>query len=127
VPNLTRTPPGKDEWPNHITSLNEKKFDKFIDKYPLTLVDFWASWCQPCKTLSPRLRQLAKQNKGKVAFAKVNVDSERNLAKRFHVMGIPKVIFFSYGEKISSITGVRPMDEYQKKIDEILVKFETKH
>jgi thioredoxin-like negative regulator of GroEL len=66
-----------------------------------------------------------KNNKGEVAFAKVNVDSERNLAKRFHVMGIPKLIFFSYGEVVTSITGVRPVDEYQKEIDEILNKFQN--
>jgi len=112
-PNLSRPPPKKSDWPDHIISLNNKKFDKFIEKYPLILVDFWASWCGPCKTLTPKFRKLSKEYKGKVAFGKVNVDSERELAKRFHVLGIPNVIFFSYGEKVKNITGVRNITDYE--------------
>jgi thioredoxin 1 len=124
-PDLKREAPGKSDWPDHIITLNHRKFDKFIDKYQVSVVDFWAAWCGPCKTLAPRIRQLSKMYKGKVAFGKVNVDSERELAKRFHILGIPNLIFFSYSEKITNITGVRPLPDIQKKIDEILEKFEN--
>jgi thioredoxin 1 len=123
-PDRTREPPTKKEWPDHVVPLNSKKFDKFIDKYPLVVIDFWAAWCGPCKTLTPRFRQLSKMYKGKVAFGKVNVDSHRELSKRFHIMGIPNIFFFSYGEKIRNMNGVRNIDEYQREIDKILEKFD---
>jgi thioredoxin len=122
-PDLSKTPPKKSDWPDHIISLNKKKFDNFIEKYPIVIVDFWAAWCGPCKTLTPRFRQLSKDYKGKVAFGKVNVDSERELAKRYKVLGIPNIIFFSYGVKIKNITGVRNIADYQNEIDIILDKF----
>lgn len=125
VPDLTREPPPKREWPDHIISLNRKNFDKFIDKYPLSVVDFWAGWCKPCKTIAPRIRQLSKSYKGKVAFGKVNVDSESELSKRFHILGIPNLILFSYGQKVTSLTGVKQVDVYEKELEKILSKFEN--
>lgn len=123
-PDLNRTPPPKKSWPDHIVTLNAKKFDKFIEKYPVVIIDFWAPWCGPCKTIAPRVRQLSKMYKYKVAFGKVNIDNYKTLARRFHIMGIPNLIFFSYGVKITSLTGIKPLDEIQAKIDEILGKFE---
>lgn len=124
-PDLDKIPPQKNAWPDHIVTLNEKKFDRFIEKFPLAVVDFWAPWCKPCKIISPRLRQLSKRYQGKVAFAKLNIDNHNAIAKRFHVLGIPNLIFFSYGKKIINLTGVRPINEIQNKIDAILKKFEN--
>ena len=123
-PDLTREPPTKKDWPEHIITLNLKKFDKFIDRYPLSVIDFWAPWCQPCKILGPRIRQLSKMYKGKVAFGKINIDDHKELSKRFHVMSIPNLILFSYGEKVTSIVGIRTIKDMQEKIEEILAKFE---
>ncbi len=122
-PDLTRAPPDKTDWPDHILTLKAMKFDKFIAKYPLSIIDFWAGWCGPCKTIAPRLRQLSKMYKGRVAFGKVNVDNESELAKRFHISGIPNLTFFSYGEKVTNITGIRSLGDIQEKIDDILDKF----
>ncbi len=124
-PDLDREPPPKNKYPDHIFTLSEKKFDKFINKYPISIVDFWAAWCQPCRTLTPRLRQLSKMYKGKVAFGKLNIDNNKQIAKRFHILGIPNIIFFSYGEKVTNLTGVKPINEIQDKIDEILEKFKS--
>lgn len=123
IPDLDRTPPQKNKWPDHIITLNDRKFDDFIDKYPISIVDFWAPWCKPCKTLTPRLRQLSKKYKGKVAFGKVNIDNYREMGKKYHVMGIPNLIFFSYGKKVTNLTGVKTIDEIQNKIEDILGKF----
>ena len=123
-PDPDRVPPKINEWPDHIITLNNKKFDKFIDTYPLAIVDFWAPWCGPCKTIGPRLRQLSKMYQGKAAFGKVNVDEYKEITQRFHVLGIPNLIFFSYGKKVTNLTGVKPLSKIQSKIDEILVQFE---
>jgi len=123
VPDTTREPPAKADWPEHITTLNNKKFYKFIEKYPLSIVDFWAPWCQPCITITPKIRQLSKMYKGKVAFGKLNVDNHKEISKRFHILAIPNLIFFSYGEKITNITGVKSFNEIQNKIEDLLAQF----
>jgi thioredoxin 1 len=122
-PDLEREPPPKQDWPSSVKTLNSKKFDKFINKYPLSIVDFWAPWCRPCHKLAPRIRQLSKEYKGRVAFGKLNVDEYKNVAQRYHLLSIPNLIFFSYGEKITNLSGVRSFNEIQKKIDDILLKF----
>ena len=123
-PDQTRTPPEKGDWPDHIITLNDRKFGDFIDKYPLSVVDFWAPWCSPCKKIAPWLRQLSKKYKNKVAFGKINVDNYKEIGQQYHIMGILNLVFFSYGEKVTNIVGVQPISDIQKKIDEILAKFD---
>ena len=125
VPDRSRTPPPIGQWPDHILTLNNKKFDDFIDRYPVAIVDFWAPWCAPCRTMTPRLRQVEKMYRGKAAFGKINVDAEPGLAKRYHVLGIPKLVFFSYGAKVTSVTGLQQVKDIQDKIDDILAKLEN--
>ena len=123
-PDLEREPPSKTDWPGHVKTLNSNKFDRFINKYPLSVVDFWAPWCKPCQVIAPRIRQLSKTYKGRAAFGKLNIDEYKNIAKRYHILGIPNLVFFSYGEKITNITGVRSINDIQKEIDGILLKLE---
>ena len=124
-PDLSREQPPKSEWPDHIITLDNDKFDDFVDKFPVVVIDFWAPWCQPCKALGPRLRQVSKIYRGKVAFGKVNIDNYKDLAKRFHILSIPNLMFFSYGEKVTNLMGVRPIKEIQIKIDGIIKRFES--
>ena len=93
------------EWPDYIITLDEKNFCEFIQKYPLSAVDFWAPWCAPCRTMGPRLRRLSKIYKGKVAFGKLNTQENEDIAKKYKIMGIPHLIFFCNGKKISSEIG----------------------
>lgn len=123
-PNLEREPPPKTDWPGKVVSLNVRGFDGFIDKYPLSVVDFWAPWCGPCKVIAPRIRQLSKKYRGRAAFGKVDITDNRKLAGRYHVMGIPNLIFFSYGKKVTNITGVRSERDIRKTIDGILERFD---
>ena len=122
-PDLDRSPPPKEDWPDHVLTLNTKGFDKFINKYPLSVVDFWAPWCAPCHTIAPHIRQLSKIFKGRVAFGKINISKNKGLAMRYHIHGIPNLVFFSYGEKVTNITGVNSIGVIKNKIDNILGRF----
>lgn len=104
-------------WPEHVITLEEKNFNKFIKKYPLSIVDFWASWCTPCKTMAPRLRRLSNIYKGKVAFGKIDTQKNKDIAKNFQIIGIPQLIFFKYGKKVTSITGVKSIGYIKKVIE----------
>lgn len=70
------------------------------------LVDFWASWCGPCKKLSPILEQVAEELGDAVTIAKVNVDEERTLGAMYQIMSIPAVIIFNNGQKVDEFVGV---------------------
>ena len=110
------------EWPEHIVTLDEKSFNDFIQKYHLSIIDFWAPWCSPCKTMIPRLRRLSKIYKGRLAFGRLNTQENQSLAKKYKIMGIPHLVFFSYGKKISGITGLRSVGDIKDTIDELLKK-----
>jgi len=110
------------EWPDHVVTLDGKKFDDFIQKYPLSLIDFWAPWCKPCKNMSPRLRRLSRVYKDKVAFGKLNIQQNNDIAKKYKILGIPHLIIFSYGKEIGSINGVRSIGYVKDTIDDILKK-----
>ena len=109
--------PPLDEWPVDVVQLNDKIFALFIKKYPLSLVDFWAPWCGPCKTISPRVKRLSKLYKGQVAFGKLNVQEHKQIADQYNVMNIPYLVFFSYGKKIASLAGAKSMVDIKRKID----------
>jgi len=112
-----------DEWPKHVESLNHSSFDEFINKYPLSVIDFWAPWCKPCKTMLPRLRRLERLYTGKVAFGRVDTQQEKNIAKKYNIMGIPHFGFFHHGKKIGSATGVKSVGDMKDIIDEYLAKY----
>ncbi|MBS3749788.1 MAG: thioredoxin, partial [Candidatus Thermoplasmatota archaeon] len=79
----------KSDWPKHVEELNKETFDEFTNKYPLTIIDFWAPWCKPCKTMLPRLRRLERIYQGKVAFGRLNTQKEKEIAKKYNIRGIP--------------------------------------
>ena len=94
-----------------VLHLTEGAFDKAVAQ-GVTLVDFWAGWCGPCKMLAPTIEELAKQYDGKV-----DVDAEPNLARRFGVMSIPTVIILKDGAEVDRKVGLLPMDAYTQTLD----------
>ena len=110
------------DWPDYVVTLDGKNFNKFIEKYPLFIVDFWAPWCAPCRTMAPRLRRLSKIYKGKVAFGRLDTQKNKNIAKQYKIMGIPHFGFFSYGKKVAEMTGVKSVGNIKDTIDDLLKK-----
>lgn len=95
-----------------ISHLNDSNFSEAIEKDPKPiLVDFWAEWCMPCKALAPVIDELATEFQGKVRFAKMNVDEAREIPAKFGIRGIPTLILFQNGKKISELVGNQPKEK----------------
>lgn len=84
----------------------------------LVLVDFWAQWCGPCKTLGPVLEEISNENQ-KVQIAKVNVDDFKELAANYGIRSIPTMLLFKNGQVQSTLVGNLPKSEILKKIEEL--------
>ena len=86
------------------------------------LLDFWASWCAPCRMLAPSIEQLAEQYGETAVIGKVNIDEQQELAQQFGVMSIPSVFVIKGGKVVDSAVGVRPKKYYEEVLDRVLVK-----
>lgn len=72
------------------------------------LVDFWATWCGPCKMIAPFVTEIANENEGKIKIGKINVDEEPELAVQFKISSIPTLMFFENGQVKDMLVGYRP-------------------
>lgn len=92
----------------NIATLTESTFDEEIrGASEPVLVDFWAEWCGPCKMVAPVLDEIADEQAGKLRVAKLNVDDNPGIARRFGVMSIPTLIVFKDGEEASRMVGAK--------------------
>lgn len=99
-----------------VLNLESGNFEEVINNNEKVIVDFWASWCMPCKMVAPIFEKLAKKYKGTIVFAKVNVDENPEIAAKFGIMSIPNFIIFKNGEKIGEIVGAMPEEVLEEKI-----------
>jgi thioredoxin 1 len=90
----------------NIKHLTDDNFEKEIGK-GVTLVDFHANWCGPCRMLAPVLEEVAKEVKGKAAIGKVDIDSEQNVASKFQITSVPTMILFKNGKEVNRLIGLR--------------------
>jgi thioredoxin 1 len=93
--------------------------DKVIKSDKIILVDFWAEWCGPCRSLAPILEEVAGEVADKANIVKCNVDDNGDLAQQYGIRGIPTMIFFKNGEAAKTLVGVQPKEEIKKTIEEL--------
>jgi len=102
--------------PDYPVVLSTSNFDEVIKKYKFVVIDCWAEWCTPCLMVHPIIENLAKKYKGEIAFAKLNIDQNREIAERFKIMSIPTLLVFKNGQHVDSIIGAMPQDVLEGKI-----------
>src|SRR3989338_5041222 len=102
----------------HLTDANFKK--EVLESDLPVLVDFWASWCGPCKMIAPIIEELAKEYAHKIKIGKLDVDANAKTATNYGIMSIPTVIFFKSGKVTDQVVGVLSKPDLKKKIEERL-------
>ena len=104
-----------------IVTLTTSTFDETISgSQTPVVVDFWAEWCGPFKTIAPILAEIASEQSGKVTIAKLNVDENPDLAMRFNVMSIPTLLVFRNGEVAKRLVGAKGKGQLLQELDEFL-------
>ncbi len=102
----------------NVTVATDANFETEVKQAKgLTLVDFWAEWCGPCRLLSPTIDALADENVGNLKVMKMNVDENPNTPSQFHIRGIPTVILFKNGQMVEQIVGMQPKDAFMNVIN----------
>lgn len=110
----------KIQYPDKPLEANEGNINELINKYPILVVDFWAVWCPPCRIMSPIIDSLAKRYRGKVVFAKLNVDENKRVAVRFKIMSIPTLLVFKDKKLVDRIVGARSLEQIEERLKRLL-------
>ena len=98
-------------------AVTDASFEVEVEQHDgLVVVDFWATWCGPCRMIAPVLDQLAKDFDGKVKIAKVDVDANQKSTMRFNVRSIPMLLFFKGGKVVDQIVGAVPRQTIEAKL-----------
>ena len=92
-------------------------FDSLLQSEKLVIVDFWATWCGPCRMLSPLLDEVEEEMADKIEVVKVNVDDAEEIAMRYRIMSIPTLIFFKNGQMVDRSVGAMPKSQLVEKIN----------
>ncbi|TSA31143.1 MAG: thioredoxin [Verrucomicrobiaceae bacterium] len=105
----------------HVTELTDADFESFIKNAATpVLLDFWATWCAPCRMLTPVIEEIASENTGKFAVAKVNVDDCPGAASQFGIRSIPTLLYFKGGEKKDQSVGVLSKADIVRKLEALV-------
>lgn len=100
-----------------MEAITAKEFEHVGDDAALTVVDFWATWCGPCKMQTPVLEQLDADYAGKVKFASLDVDQNQDLAQALGIMSIPSLVVFKNGQPTEKVVGFHPKAALKKYLD----------
>ena len=102
--------------PDYPLVITDGNINEAIAKYPFLVVDCWAKWCGPCKTVGPVIEKLASNHKGEIVFGKLDVDSNPGVSDEFNIRSIPNLLVFKDGNKVGDIIGAMPEDMLLEKI-----------
>ncbi|HKV51997.1 MAG TPA: thioredoxin [Gemmatimonadaceae bacterium] len=104
---------------SNALAVTDSTFENEIEKHDgLAVVDFWATWCGPCRAIGPVLEQLAVEYVGKAKVAKLDVDANQKTAMRFNVRSIPAILFFKNGKLVDTVIGAVPKAKLASKFQE---------
>ena len=102
-------------------NINDESFGReVLESTELTIVDFWAPWCGPCKMIAPILDEIASHYEGQVRVTKLNVDENRASSQQFGITSIPTLLFFSNGTVVDRISGAVPRSQLKARISRLL-------
>ena len=105
----------------HVNEFTDANFEDDVTKSEIpVLVDFWATWCGPCKAIAPLIEEIAEQYDGKVKVGKLDVDQNQNSAMKYGVRSIPTLLILKNGEVINQIVGSVPKAEITDKLESII-------
>jgi thioredoxin 1 len=114
---VTFSPPAGG-YPADVFEVTDDTFERDVLQADVPIVlDFWAPWCGPCRKVEPIFEQLAGELRGKVEFAKVNIDENPLVASRYGVLSIPTAIVFDGGEARDTLVGARPRKHYERVLE----------
>jgi len=100
--------------------VKDNNFEEIISSSPVVLVDFWAPWCGPCRSLAPTIEAIAKEYEGRVAVAKCNVDECEDVAANAGIRSIPTLIYYKDGKEAGRTMGAVPSSDIQSRLNALL-------
>lgn len=103
-----------------VQEVSDQNFSSFIQADTPVLIDFWASWCGPCRLLSPIVDELGMELGEKLRVGKLNVDENPETSQQFGIMGIPTLLIFKQGKFVRQIVGYLPKDQLLARIADLL-------
>ena len=104
-----------------ILDVNSENLEEILKSKGVVILKFQAEWCGPCKMLKPTINKLNEENNDTLIIGQVDVDTNQEIAKSYNVRSIPTLIFIKDGLEIERTTGLRPITEYQTKINDLII------
>ena len=100
-----------------VAYIQDNEFEQLLKDESILVVDFTATWCGPCKQVSPMMDQLATDYDGRAKVTKVDVDKNKGIAKQFGIRSIPAVLVFKSGELVETLVGMSPYEKFTSAVD----------
>jgi len=104
----------------NVVEVTDQNFQEFVGDDGLSMIDFWAVWCGPCRIIAPFVEQLADEYVGQVSVGKLDVDANQRTATQYNVRSIPTILFFKAGKVVDQVIGAVPRAALESKIKQHL-------